>query len=150
MVKDSTKYASTGGWGFAQFKDDKPANVALLNTCFSCHLPVKARDYVFTPLRALTVERKSISPCGGDLNRGGVWQHASRRYGGAQPASQPRASPSLRGARGESRARGESLCRVLPAEWLFNERGPQSREHFQNGRSVPAQVLGRAARVRAQ
>src|SRR6195256_6383823 len=25
MVKDSTKYASTGGWGFAQFNDGKPA-----------------------------------------------------------------------------------------------------------------------------
>jgi hypothetical protein len=48
MVKDSTKYASTGGWGFAQFKDGKPADVALLNTCFSCHVPVKARDFVFT------------------------------------------------------------------------------------------------------
>ena len=25
MVKDSRKYASTGGWGFAQFNDGKPA-----------------------------------------------------------------------------------------------------------------------------
>jgi hypothetical protein len=48
MVKDSTKYASTGGWGFAQFKDGKPADEALLKTCFPCHVPVKARDYVFT------------------------------------------------------------------------------------------------------
>ncbi len=49
MVKDSRKYAATGGWGFAQFKDGKPdANVALLKTCFPCHEPVKARDYVFT------------------------------------------------------------------------------------------------------
>jgi hypothetical protein len=48
MVKDSTKYASTGGWGFAQFKDGKPADEALHNTCFGCHVPVKARDFVFT------------------------------------------------------------------------------------------------------
>jgi hypothetical protein len=49
MVKDSTKYASTGGWGFAQFSDDgKPADEALHNTCFACHVPVKARDFVFT------------------------------------------------------------------------------------------------------
>ena len=48
MVKDSTKYASTGGWGFAQFKDGKPDAKAALNTCFPCHVPVKARDYVFT------------------------------------------------------------------------------------------------------
>ena len=48
MVKDSTKYASTGGWGFAQFDDGKPANEAVHNTCFSCHEPAKARDLVFT------------------------------------------------------------------------------------------------------
>ena len=48
MVKDSNKYASTGGWGFAQFKDGKPDLKADLNTCFPCHAPIKARDYVFT------------------------------------------------------------------------------------------------------
>ncbi len=48
MVKDSKKYAETGGWGFAQFKDGKPADAALLKTCFPCHVPVKARDFVFT------------------------------------------------------------------------------------------------------
>ena len=48
MVKDSKKYAGTGGWGFAQFKDGKPADAALLKTCFPCHEPVKARDFVFT------------------------------------------------------------------------------------------------------
>ena len=49
MVKDSKKYAATGGWGFAQFKDGKPdADAALLKTCFPCHEPIKARDYVFT------------------------------------------------------------------------------------------------------
>jgi len=48
MVKDSKKYAATGGWGFAQFKGGKPADAALLKTCFSCHEPVKACDFVFT------------------------------------------------------------------------------------------------------
>ncbi len=49
MVKDSKKYASTSGWGFAQFKDGKPdADAAALKTCFPCHEPVKARDFVFT------------------------------------------------------------------------------------------------------
>ena len=28
MVKDAVKYASTGGWGFAQFDDGKPADEA--------------------------------------------------------------------------------------------------------------------------
>ena len=48
MVKDSRKYASTGGWGFAQFDGGKPAGEAVHNTCFSCHEPAKARDFVFT------------------------------------------------------------------------------------------------------
>jgi hypothetical protein len=48
MVKDSRKYAATGGWGFAQFKDGKPADEALLKTCFPCHEPVQGRDFVFT------------------------------------------------------------------------------------------------------
>ena len=48
MVKDSKKYAATGGWGFADFKDGKPGDEALHKTCYPCHLPAKARDYVFT------------------------------------------------------------------------------------------------------
>jgi hypothetical protein len=49
MVKDSKKYAATGGWGYAQFdKDGKPAPDAKLKTCFPCHEPIKARDYLFT------------------------------------------------------------------------------------------------------
>jgi hypothetical protein len=48
MVKDSKKYAATGGWGFAQFKDGKPDTKADLKTCFPCHEPAKALDYVFT------------------------------------------------------------------------------------------------------
>jgi hypothetical protein len=48
MVKDSKKYASTGGWGFAQFDDGKPAGEAVIKTCFACHAAVPARDSVFT------------------------------------------------------------------------------------------------------
>ena len=49
MMKDSKKYASTGGWGFAQFKNGKPdADEATLKACFPCHEPIKARDFVFT------------------------------------------------------------------------------------------------------
>lgn len=47
MVKDSKKYASTGGWGYTQFDDGKPAHVVVQN-CFSCHVPAKANDYLFT------------------------------------------------------------------------------------------------------
>jgi hypothetical protein len=48
MVKDSKKYASTGGWRFAQFDDGKPANDAMLKSCFACHALIKDRDLVFT------------------------------------------------------------------------------------------------------
>jgi hypothetical protein len=48
MVKDSKKYAATGGWGFADFTNGRPGNEALHKTCFSCHEPAKDRDYVFT------------------------------------------------------------------------------------------------------
>jgi hypothetical protein len=47
MVKDSKKYAATGGWGYAQFDDGKPASEAVHNTCFPCHSTVKARDFIF-------------------------------------------------------------------------------------------------------
>src|SRR5580658_2440549 len=48
MVKDSKKYAATGGWGFADFKDGKPGDKALHEACFPCHVPAKDHDYVFT------------------------------------------------------------------------------------------------------
>jgi len=48
MVKDSKKYASTGGWGFGQFKEGKPDTTAQLKTCFPCHEPAQANDLLFT------------------------------------------------------------------------------------------------------
>ena len=49
MVKDSKKYAATGGWGYAQFdKDGKPGPDADLKKCFPCHEAIKARDFIFT------------------------------------------------------------------------------------------------------
>jgi hypothetical protein len=48
MVKDSKKFASTGGWGFAHFdKGGKPGTEAALETCFPCHVKA-SRDFVFT------------------------------------------------------------------------------------------------------
>ncbi|HZW08161.1 MAG TPA: cytochrome P460 family protein [Phycisphaerales bacterium] len=49
MVKDSKKYASTGGWGYSQFDDGKPLlDAAMLQSCFKCHQAFKDQDYVFT------------------------------------------------------------------------------------------------------
>ena len=48
MVKDSKKYAATGGWGFGHFNaDGKPGDEALLKTCSPCHA-MASRDLVFT------------------------------------------------------------------------------------------------------
>ena len=48
MVKDSRKYASTGGWGFGHFNQDgSPGGDALLKTCSPCHAKA-SRDFVFT------------------------------------------------------------------------------------------------------
>jgi hypothetical protein len=49
MVKDTKKYAASGGWGFGRFVDGRPVDEAQHETCFACHESlVKARDYVFT------------------------------------------------------------------------------------------------------
>ena len=49
MVKDSKKYAATGGWGYSSFdKDGKPTDEAAMKTCFPCHQAIKNRDFIFT------------------------------------------------------------------------------------------------------
>ena len=49
MVKDSKKYAATGGWGYSSFdKNGKPTNTALMQSCYPCHQAVKSRDFIFT------------------------------------------------------------------------------------------------------
>lgn len=51
MVKDSKKYAATGGWGFGRFINGKPVDIAQHQTCFACHAAnVKNHDRVFTRL----------------------------------------------------------------------------------------------------
>ena len=48
MVKDSRRYASSGGWGFAQFNDGHPAAQAVQATCLGCHTAARDRDFVFS------------------------------------------------------------------------------------------------------
>ena len=51
MVKDSRRYAATGGWGFGRFIDGQPVDEAQHRTCFACHeARVKEHDFVFTRL----------------------------------------------------------------------------------------------------
>src|SRR6202023_3381177 len=37
MVKDSKKYAPTGGWGFGHFQDGKAATDAFMKPCYPSH-----------------------------------------------------------------------------------------------------------------
>jgi hypothetical protein len=50
MIKDSAKYAATGGWGYGQFENEngKSVNVTALLSCFPCHQAIQSRDYVFS------------------------------------------------------------------------------------------------------
>lgn len=61
MVKDSKRFADSGGWGYAEFEydapsdtfrsgnlDDHPAQANDAKCGFACHSVVQKKDYVFT------------------------------------------------------------------------------------------------------
>lgn len=48
MVKDSKKYAATGGWGFGHFANGKHGDAAFMKSCFPCHAKANGSDFVFT------------------------------------------------------------------------------------------------------
>lgn len=49
MVKDSKKYAATGGWGWqAWTPEGKPLVKDPEEQCFTCHKPMRENDYVFS------------------------------------------------------------------------------------------------------
>lgn len=49
MVKDSRRYAVSGGWGFGRFIGGKAVDEAQHRSCFACHdARVADRDWVFT------------------------------------------------------------------------------------------------------
>ncbi|EDP75865.1 cytochrome P460 family protein [Hydrogenivirga sp. 128-5-R1-1] len=49
MVKDSRRYADTGGWGFFAY-DGRGKSIVkdMKRDCFNCHAQVKKLDYVFS------------------------------------------------------------------------------------------------------
>lgn len=53
MIRDSKKYASTLGWGWARWRgtDLKPygKDAAFTKECVECHHPMRSTNYVFTP-----------------------------------------------------------------------------------------------------
>jgi hypothetical protein len=48
MVKDSTKYAATGGGGFGHLANGKSGDGAFMKSCFPCHEKAKGSELVFT------------------------------------------------------------------------------------------------------
>jgi hypothetical protein len=52
MVKDSARYAATGGWGFGRWLglEQRPYgnDAGFVQECVGCHAPVKDNDWVFT------------------------------------------------------------------------------------------------------
>jgi hypothetical protein len=54
MIKDSKKYATTGGWGFQVWAGGDPSKPLIPDTahaiqaCFVCHTPQQAQDYTFS------------------------------------------------------------------------------------------------------
>ena len=55
MLKDSRRFAATGGWGFERFRGDSETDRPLTEEnraqCFSCHGKQKAQDFVFSKYR---------------------------------------------------------------------------------------------------
>jgi hypothetical protein len=51
MVKDSKKYAGSGGWGYANFTNGKPGDQALHEKCFPCPRACKRSRLRFHSLR---------------------------------------------------------------------------------------------------
>jgi hypothetical protein len=56
MVKDSTRFVNTDGWGYATFKYETSSDTwksfgdgpEFVDACHACHTIVKQRDFVFT------------------------------------------------------------------------------------------------------
>lgn len=55
MVKDSRRFAETGGWGFEQFRGDSQTDRMVTAQsaakCFACHAKQKEHDFVFSTYR---------------------------------------------------------------------------------------------------
>jgi hypothetical protein len=51
MIKNAKKWPQTGGWGFGEWVDGKPTDLARHQTCFACHTAnaiARNHDFVFT------------------------------------------------------------------------------------------------------
>ena len=55
MVKDTKRYAATGGWGYEEFRGDSETDRMIAadapTKCYACHTGQKDNDYVFSKYR---------------------------------------------------------------------------------------------------
>jgi hypothetical protein len=55
MVKDTKRYAATGGWGYEEFRGDSSTDRMIAaeasSKCLACHMNRKDNDYVFSKFR---------------------------------------------------------------------------------------------------
>jgi len=55
MIKDSSKYSATGGWGFEEFKGDSKTERVIktmaVQACFNCHSSAAKTGFVFSTYR---------------------------------------------------------------------------------------------------
>ncbi|HYE76288.1 MAG TPA: cytochrome P460 family protein [Blastocatellia bacterium] len=55
MVKDTKRYAATGGWGYEEFRGDSETDRMIAadapTKCYACHTRQKDNDYVFSKYR---------------------------------------------------------------------------------------------------
>jgi hypothetical protein len=55
MVKDSNRYAATGGWGYEEFRGDSTTDRMIAaeaeTKCFACHKNRAENDFVFSKYR---------------------------------------------------------------------------------------------------
>ena len=63
MLKDTEKWAATGGWGYARWVGDelKPYgnDERFAQECVACHTPIKSRDWVYTTPASMPVMPES-------------------------------------------------------------------------------------------
>lgn len=55
MVKDTKRYAATGGWGYEEFRGDSETDRMIAadapTKCYACHTQQKENDFVFSKYR---------------------------------------------------------------------------------------------------
>ncbi len=82
MVKDSKKYAATGGWGFGHFKDGKPGDEAFMSSCFPCHNQNRATRPCLHPVRTLIWRIMADRSCRYEQSWVLDYSHGGHRWSG--------------------------------------------------------------------